>query len=216
MVVQDIYSKFQIPKHLQLHMLRVAAVGQLIGSNFIGSVNVKDITDTLLLHDLGNLLKFDLSKGVELFEEDERNLAYWYGVLETMKSTYSDDEHQATQMMAQKVGVSDRVMFLLSNMGSSNLHKTVEMDDWELKIVSYSDFRVGPHGFLSVEDRFKDILVRYEGRTHELAHKEKTIMKKNNCLLLEEQIQRQVKIQLKNLPEKTLQASVIELSRWSI
>ena len=37
-------------------------------------------------------------------------------------------------------------------------------NNWELKIVNYSDFRVGPFGVLSLRDRMEEIRVRYTGR----------------------------------------------------
>ena len=214
--IKDLYLEFKIPKNLQRHMLRVACVGKYIAEDWKNTIDQKSITETLLLHDLGNLLKFDFTNGLDLLDEDERNAAYWLEVQSELKSKYSSDEHEATQMMAKEAGVSKRVLFLLNNMGSSNLHKTLKTDDWELKICSYSDFRVSPYGFITVEERFKDILQRYENRDHVLANKEKTLEKMNYCLELEKQLQPHVKVNLKLLPEKQLENLSQEMKLWEL
>jgi hypothetical protein len=36
--------------------------------------------------------------------------------------------------------------------------------DINFTIMFYADFRVGPHGILSLDDRIDDLLVRYKGR----------------------------------------------------
>ena len=197
-------------------MLRVASVGKYISQNWKENINEADVIETLLLHDLGNLLKFDLTKGLDLLDKDERDANYWVQVQNELKSKYSSDEHKATQMMAKETGVSERVLFLLNSMGSSNLHKTLKSDDWELKICSYSDFRVSPYGFNTVEERFKDILQRYESRDHVLANKEKTLEKMNYCLELENQLQTHVEVDLQSLPNKTLEKISQEMKLWEV
>ena len=214
--IEDLYSELKIPKNLQRHMLRVASIGKYTSQNWKENINEADVVETLLLHDLGNLLKFDFTKGVELLDKDERDADYWIQVQSELKSKYSSDEHTATQMMAKEAGVSERVLFLLNNMGSSILHKTLKIDDWELKICSYSDFRVSPYGFVTVEERFKDILNRYENIDHVLANKEKTVEKMNYCLELEKQLQPHVKVDLQLLPEKQLKKFSQEMKLWEL
>lgn len=216
MKIIQVYEQYQIPQHLRRHMLRVAAVGNYIAQNWQQEVDRESIVETLLLHDLGNLLKFNLENGLFLFDSSERDLQYWLNVQNSIKEKYSSDEHQATKKMALEIGTSERVLYLLNNMGSSNLYKTVEIDDFELKIVSYSDFRVSPHGFVSVEERFADILKRYEGGDHALANREKTIEKKVFCLQLEEQIKNHLGLDRIELPENQLYQMVDELNDWTL
>lgn len=215
MLITKVYNDLQIPKHLQKHMLRVAAVGQFLAQNWNDQsimLDDKSIIKTLLLHDLGNLLKFDLNRGIELFHHSERDVGYWKKVQHELSIKYDPDEHKATYSMAKNVGVSDRVLHLLSNMGSSNLQQTLESSDWELKVCSYSDFRVGPHGYLTVRERFDDILDRYKGREHALADEQKTRQKMERCLLLEQQLKPNLQINLAQLPEDELEKQASELS----
>ena len=117
-------------------------------------------------------------------------------------------------LMAKDIGASERVLFLLSNMGSSNLQKTLESPDWELKVCSYSDLRVGPHGYLSVSERFEDILERYKGRKHALADEQETQRKMDRCLQLEEQLKAHLQIDLQGLPEDNLEKVAVKLLKF--
>lgn len=215
MNILQIYQKYNIPKHLQKHMFRVASVGKYIAENFKEEINVEDVISVLLLHDLGNLLKFDLGKGMALFDESEQDQEHWFKIQNKLKSLYSD-EHTATLLMAKEIGISERILYLLENIGSSNLHKTLKMDDWELKVCSYSDFRVTPEGFTSVKDRFFEIMKRYDGRDHILADKEKTEIKMNYCLELETQIQEVVTNELSELPISKLEEQLKSLVNFEI
>ncbi len=212
MIIQDIYHKTKIPKNLARHMLRVAAVGQHLARNWPTQIDSDAIIETLLFHDLGNILKFDLKAGIELFDEDEQNVAYWTSVRDDMAKKYSPDEHVATLLLAQEFGLSQRSLTLLQNMGSSNLSKTLSSSDWELKICAYSDFRVGPFGFLTVEERFADILKRYEGREHVLADKQATLQKMAACQQLESQLQEMVNIDLQLIDYDDLEKGANSLS----
>ena len=48
-------------------MQRVASLGGYLAKNWKTEINKTDIVQTLLFHDLENLLKFDLNRGVDLF-----------------------------------------------------------------------------------------------------------------------------------------------------
>lgn len=231
MTIESAYDLFQLPKNLRRHMYRVTAVGEYLAEransffslnseNSVNSVNseksllsVDDIRRTLLCHDLGNLLKFDLESGVDLFDEDEQDVVHWKLQQQRTIEKYGRDVHVATLAMAQEIGVSDRVQVLLEGMGSSQLQHTVMSDDWDLKICVYSDFRVQPDGFVSVSERFDDIAQRYAGRVHHLAERESTQMKRDYCLELESQLQKkyQYSPQLPYLPENELEMRVNEL-----
>ena len=101
MTSEEIYKLFRIPKNLQWHMLRVAAVGWYVCEHFVEQVNQSDVVNALLLHDLGNLLKFNLSRGVGMFDESEQDVDHWRRVQAELARKYSSDEHEATAMMTR-------------------------------------------------------------------------------------------------------------------
>jgi 5'-deoxynucleotidase YfbR-like HD superfamily hydrolase len=72
MIIQDIYNSFKILPSLQLHMLRVAAVTQEVCKQIYTQLPVTSETliTIALLHDLGNLVKFDMTLFPDLFEPE--------------------------------------------------------------------------------------------------------------------------------------------------
>jgi 5'-deoxynucleotidase YfbR-like HD superfamily hydrolase len=217
MTIIDFYKQKKIPSNLQRHMLRVAAVGKHIAENWNEEIDTNSIISALLLHDLGNLLKFDLSKGVSLFDNNEQNIDYWQQVKDELISTYgTKDEHRATIKMATEVTNNQRIMKLVEGIGSSNLKNTLRKNDWEQKIASYSDFRVTPSGYSTVTNRFEDIIERYKGHNHALSYEEKTREKMSTCLEIEKQLQQHSDINLQQLPSEKLETMVDKLKKWTI
>ena len=60
MHILRIYKKYFIPLNLQKHMLKTAGVGKIICDSSNLKLNKTVIVTTLLLHDMGNILKFDV------------------------------------------------------------------------------------------------------------------------------------------------------------
>lgn len=215
MNIHQMYSDLGLPKNLQQHMVRVAAVGEFLVEKWQGprALQKNDIVMTLLLHDLGNLLKFDLQRGMGLFEVSEQDQEYWIMRQRAMREKYGSSVHDATLQMAKELGASPRILELLEGMGSSRLLDTIQGEDWEQKICSYSDLRVDPHGFVLVEERFSDILTRYFdhgvtrwSNTKEMEReKERTLQNCVDCLELEVQLQGYISVDLQNLPEQDLE-----------
>jgi HD-GYP domain-containing protein (c-di-GMP phosphodiesterase class II) len=62
MIIQTIYDTYNIPAHLQLHMLRVAAIVQNICQEWkTQNMDVQQLITVALLHDLGNIVKFNMT-----------------------------------------------------------------------------------------------------------------------------------------------------------
>jgi hypothetical protein len=119
----------------------------------------------LLLHDLGNLIKYDFSAPHLLSGEDTERLDYWKQKQKEMIEKYGSSETEATMKMAGELGISERLMLLLKgHEGIAEWAKTVLGGvDWEMKIISYSDCRVSPFGVVSIEERFADLMKRRKG-----------------------------------------------------
>ena len=66
MKVVEVYKKFGIPPNLQEHMLRVFEVTSYIEKHWKGETVDWDLAKKIaLLHDLGNVVKFDFDKHPE-------------------------------------------------------------------------------------------------------------------------------------------------------
>jgi hypothetical protein len=174
--INEIYDRFHIMPSLQMHMKRVAAVAELILTAVSYSIKIDkdDVIAALLLHDLGNIVKFKL-------EDDPA----WKKIQQKTIAKYGSVDHEVTEKMIQELGVSDRVASLISGMGFDNLHNVIESDDIELKICLYADQRVAPRGVVSLHERFADLRKRYKGTSLENRY---DALQEKKARLLEDQI----------------------------
>lgn len=160
--VKDIYTAYKIMPMLQLHQLRVAAVGKLVCAHFKEAVNADDVVLACLFHDMGNILKFDFSVFPDSVQPE--GLAYWEGVKEEFRSKYGDEQHQATLTIAKELGLLEPVLACIDSVAFSKAETVLESGSWGEKICKYADGRVSPMGIRSLDERLREARKRYAGR----------------------------------------------------
>ncbi|MCL5101756.1 MAG: hypothetical protein M1544_00135 [Candidatus Marsarchaeota archaeon] len=152
--IGEIYNRYNIMPQLGLHMLRVAAVGSMICDNWMGpEIHKDDIVAVLLIHDLGNIVKFT-------------NLdPYWEGIRKETIDKYGSDDHEATNKIAQEIGVEGRIYRLLEMQGNlwGYRDNVLHSKDYDLKICCYGDSRVAPYGIVSAMERMDNLIERKKG-----------------------------------------------------
>lgn len=156
---REIYEAYRIMPNLQEHQLRVAAVSKMICESCGRSVDADSVLLAALFHDMGNILKFDLSYFQE-FTAD-MGLEFWSDVKADYEEKYGSDHHVASVAIAKEIGLSERVTHLISRVTFLNLKEIRDGEGYEQKIVDYADLRVGPHGILSLEERLEEAHARY-------------------------------------------------------
>lgn len=160
--ITQIYSQYKIMPTLQQHQLRVAAAAKQICDDISESIDKEGVVDVCLVHDMGNIIKFDLTYFPDFVKPE--GLEYWQGVKDEYIQKYGPEEHVATEMICKEIGLSDEQTEYLHAIGFSRVKKALASDSLEKKICCYADQRVGPHGVLSVQERLVDGRKRYEGR----------------------------------------------------
>ena len=159
MTILEIYAKYNLMQNLQEHQLRVAAVAQMVCDAFHGNLQTQYIVSACMLHDMGNILKFDLAKFPEFLLP--QGLEYWESVKADVAQKYCADEHEATYRIAKEIGVSKKTLEIMQGMGSSKARLRANEFAFETKIATYADMRVGPHGILPLRERVDDMAKRY-------------------------------------------------------
>lgn len=159
--ITDIYKEYKIMPQLQMHQFRVTGVAMTILDSINNHVLVhkEEIIKACLLHDMGNILKFnlDLFPG---FSEPE-GAEYWKKIKNEYKEKYGDDEHTATSEIVKELGVSNTVFELIKSISFLGASETANGEDFSKKIVEYCDDRVSPFGVISLEGRLADLRKRY-------------------------------------------------------
>jgi hypothetical protein len=160
--VQDIYERYRIMPSLQLHQLRVAAVGKLICDSFLEEVDEYAVMRACLFHDMGNIIKSDLVTFPDFVEPE--GFAYWHRVREEFVAAYGHDEHQATLAICREIGLDESAYTIIERIGFSNMEATRDSGSTEMLVSEYCDLRVGPHGIISMQSRIDEGAARYRGK----------------------------------------------------
>lgn len=214
MTILDIYQKYQIMPTLQQHQLRVAAVASILTDHI--TIDTKNVITACLLHDMGNILKFDLDKPWFPDFLEPEGPAYWINVQKTFQNKYGDNEHQASITIAQEVGANQRVIELIDCVSFSQAEKNVTTTDFGKKICEYSDMRVTPHGVTSLETRLKDLQKRYAP----IRNSEKDKQRRTRFSQLSQQIEEQLFQEIELLPQQitdtSIQPIVPQLKQFSL
>lgn len=158
MKIQDIYDRYDIMPNLREHQLRVAAVALYICKQLPEPLaQHEDLIIACLLHDMGNIIKADLSHFPEFITPDI--LPHFLEVKRKMMEKYPD-EHTATLEIARELGANEHVLLFLENA------RLIKYDDsipeLEPKIYNYADMRVAPHGVRLLDERLADLRARYD------------------------------------------------------
>lgn len=115
MKISDIYKKYGIPPNLQEHMLRVYAIVSLTEKHWVGkNIDWKQAKKVALLHDLGNIVKFDFDQHPEFLGDEQKNVERWKKVQKKIIDKYGSDDHKATEKMLEDIGMDkDNIKIIL-------------------------------------------------------------------------------------------------------
>ncbi len=209
--ITDIYQKYQLLPNLQQHQLRVAAVAKQICDNLDSPADTEAVIKACLLHDMGNIIKFDLSQFSEFLEPE--GPGYWQKVQAQFKTRYGDDEHHATIEIAKELGVKSKIVELIDGIGFSNSLVTVSQKKLEPKICAYADMRVAPNGVLSLDERLADGRRRYANRPKYIDDFDKYVAAFEQ---IEKQVFENLKIKASDITDESVAPIIKELKTWQI
>lgn len=148
-------------------MILVARVSLFIMKFWKGSeIDQHLLLKAALLHDLGNIVKFDFDRYPQYLGKEQKNIAHWKEKQQEMIKKYGTDDHQVTLTILKELKVDPSVVDLI---GKKSFHNTIairDSKDWELKMLLYADLRVGPKGIMPLKERLEEAvsrLAKYQG-----------------------------------------------------
>lgn len=215
MTVSEIYTQYKIPPFLQLHQLRVAAVSKMIASACDGTLDTRALVIAALFHDMGNIIKFDLSHFPETSAPE--GIPYWQKVKDDFIRRFGPDEHHATIAIAHELHLPLQAVTYMEHVGFSQLTYVRESHSYEQKIVEYADCRVAPYGVLSMKDRLDDMRKRYAKRRSDIPKESEQY---DHLFAAAEEIERQIFAKARIKPEditgESIQPIIAELRDFKI
>lgn len=168
MTIHDLYAKYQIMPQLSLHMRRVASVGAQILDGWTGSIDRDLMIKTLLLHDMGNIVKFDLSNEGQKNQKScaPGELEQWRAIQQDYWARYGYDAHDATIKILGEMSNTERVVEILIQEHEIYNHNPREIlqSSPYAQILLYCDARVTPSGVVPLPMRIDDLVRRYGSR----------------------------------------------------
>lgn len=158
MNINQIYDDLGIPPNLREHMLRVTTIIKFLEKNWAKNlsthVNWSKTIIAGLLHDVGNMVRFDFDK-LPIYPID-----YWKEKQKQTINKYGDDDHIATERILTEKNIDPEIIQIILNKNFVNATKIANSSNWNEKILLYADMRVSPHGITTLKERLDDVISR--------------------------------------------------------
>ncbi len=211
MKIQEIYDTYKIMPQLREHMLRVAAVAATVCDNFDEPLPKENIIEACLLHDMGNIVKFDLEYTKNYFPEffAQQGFEYWQGIQKEFIEKYGTDDHLATFAIVKELGIDGKTFELVEAITTKMIEKSDSSLNADILICKYVDFRVGPKGVLGLRERVTEWKNRDKRISEEYAENSYNLFTQ-----IEKQIFSKCKIQPEDITDETIQPIISELQNF--
>lgn len=220
MKLQQIYSKYKNPTPLKLHSYRVAGIALELNETLkIGNTEFYNLLTACLLHDLGNIVKFDFSIDQSLYCPE--GVSYYKKAKDDFVAKYSIDDKNCTLLIIEEIFSEfrkpnlyfngrkfpisyDHVVSLIKKTSFKNAKNIYESDDLLMQILLYSDMRVDINGVSSLEQRVNNGLIRYLLRKPNKLDALKFNEARCNLVFIEDRLSELSGIYLKEISEDTV------------
>ena len=188
-------------QNLQMHQYRVAAVAFQICDSLEINVDKDSVIKSCLLHDMGNIIKFNLSYFPE-FNKPE-GIEYWQDIQNQYLGKYGKDEHYATLRIAEELDVNNYIIELLNSINPLLIEVNKNGPNFDKKICIYADNRVDPSSIVSLDERSIEAKKRYENHPHYFDEESRIFFNKN-IKEIEKQIFEQSKIKPEDINNESI------------
>lgn len=159
--VQELYDSYQLPEHLQMHMLWVSAVAKYITDQWNGPAIDRDtLINILLIHDIGNLVKI----GLDEQDAAQGHTKEMFAMRAALIEKFGNNDHAVSNGIAVELGLTPYALEILENKIFMKNDQTVKGSDYTLKLAAYADERVTFGGVVTLERRMSDGLERYKNK----------------------------------------------------
>lgn len=175
-------------------MLAVTAVGEYLAKHWVGEpIKETLVRDVLLLHDLGNIVKFKRPFLGELEEKAE----WWECVQSSFIKQFGSRATSATLQILKDLGADTAVTAVLADI-SPDTTGQISLSLPEARLCALADMSVTPAGVEGFEARMKDLSERYP--TKQTAHSLQ--LERANA----QYVQSRVSVSILELPRTALEA----------
>jgi len=211
--IKDIYKEYKIMPNLAMHQMRVAAVAMQICEFLDIEIDTESVVKACLLHDMGNIIKFNLNHFPE--HNEPEGIAYWQNVKSDFIHKYGEDEHNASLLISKELDVSSYIYDLINSVDASHVEIISKEEDFGKKICFYADNRVTPHGVTSILERNIEAKERYKDHPHSFTEESGLYFMKN-LTEIEKQIFSHLNIKPEEINDESIKNYLEKLQDFSM
>ncbi len=210
MNIIEIYKKYELPEHLQIHMLRVAACCMQILDNWNSDIKIDNdsLIRIALLHDMGNMAKM---------AENQVTNPRFARIREEYINQYGKDDHKINIIIGRQEGLTDEELDILDR---KQLRKNKEIKDsnnYILKICAYCDQRVSPNGVDSLKGRLEELQERHKNKPNGSMHDPKVAKELiQYAFAIEEQVMSQCTLSKDAINDESIEPYIEELKEYNL
>lgn len=209
MNIIDIYKKYELPEHLQMHMLRVAACCMQISDNWNSDIKID--SDSLiriaLLHDMGNMAKMS---------DNQITNPRFAKIRKEYINRYGKDDHKINIIIGKQEGLTEEELDILDK---KQLRKNKEIRDsnnYILKICAYCDQRVSPNGVDSLKARLEELQKRHKNKPNGSMHDPKVAKELTQYALeIEKQVMSQCTLSKETINDEFIAPYIEKLKEYN-
>lgn len=106
--------------------------------------------------------------------------------------------------MISELGASERVKEIIEKHVFNNNENILKSNDFDVKIATYADQRIGPFEIMSLEDRFKELKERYAKRENQNTNNPKFETFIKCAFKIEKQVIKNTKLKPTDINDKTI------------
>lgn len=210
MNIIQIYKKYELPEHLQIHMLRVAGSCMLILDNW--KENIKIDKDSLiriaLLHDMGNMAKIP---------DEQVNCFQFAKIREDYINRYGKDDHKINIIIGKQEGLTEQELNILDRKQLRRNKEIRDSDNYILKICAYCDQRVAPNGVESLKGRLEELQHRHKNNPKGSMHDPQIAKELTQYALeIEEQVMSQCILKTNEINNETIAPYIEKLKEYDL
>ena len=210
MNIIEIYKKYELPEHLQMHMLRVAACCMQILDNWNSNIKVdkESLIRIALLHDMGNMAKISESQIINpKFAKIRKEYIEQYG----------KDDHKINLIIGKQEGLTDEELAILDKKQLRKNKEIKNSDNYLLKLCAYCDQRVAPNGVESLLGRLEELRERHKNKPNGSMHDPKVAKELiQYALEIEEQVMSRCTLSKEEINDESIEPYIEKLKGYDL
>ena len=211
-----IYEKYGTPSNLQKHMLRAAALSSIICNSWKGpEIDRERIVTVMLLHDMGNVVKMNLTKK-EYLPPENQDISYLKDLQNKYITRYGTDDHIVTYNILAEMGLDKDYLWLVLNKIFINNEMIANSNNYELKICAYADQRTGPNGIVTLQERFDELRRRYGNNPQASINHPRAQYLIGSAYEIERQIMQYTSVDLSQVTDIEILLEIESLSKYRV